>query len=195
MQPAEHREVVASVARAFWHDPLFDEFSRDLLHQQRLLPIFFGAAVADVTRAGNHAWVADVGGRPRGYAGWLPPGRSPRTRGDELRFQLGGLPAVVRSRRRMMGLRLLNELARRHPTDPHWYLEVLAVDPSLQGRGAGGDLLRPVLGQCDEQGLAAYLETQKEANLPFYARFGFAVADEIRLAGAPPVWCMRREAR
>ena len=53
-------------------------------------------------------------------------------------------------------------------------------------------LLAPVLARCDEDGDFAYLETQKEANVAWYARAGFTVVDEIRLEATPPVWCLRR---
>jgi hypothetical protein len=50
-----------------------------------------------------------------------------------------------------------------------------------------------VLDQCDTEGLPAYLETQKESNLAFYGRYGFEVADEIRLPNCPPAWTMMRQ--
>ena len=40
LEEHEHAEVLAVTARAFWDDPLFDFFSRDLLHEYRLLPAF-----------------------------------------------------------------------------------------------------------------------------------------------------------
>jgi GNAT superfamily N-acetyltransferase len=191
----ERREAVAVLARAFWHDPLFDVFAKDLLHEQRLLPLFFSAVMNDVVRAGGRAWVAEVDGHPRGVAGWLAPGAYPRGRRHDALFQAQAMAAVARVQHKAMALRLLTELDRRHPKDPHWYLAVLGVDPSQQGKGAGAALLAPVLAQCDAEGLPAYLETQKEANVPWYARFAFAVTGEIRLPSAPPVWCMRREPR
>ena len=53
--------------------------------------------------------------------------------------------------------------------------------------------MRPVLERCDRDGLPAYLETQKESNLAFYERCGFAVERKLEVRGAPPVWTMRRE--
>lgn len=82
-----------------------------------------------------------------------------------------------------------------HPAEPHWYLGLLGVDPSFQGRGLGRYLLEPVLARCDAEGLGVYLETQKPENLAFYERFGCRVRDEVSIAGAPPVWTMWREPR
>ena len=65
----------------------------------------------------------------------------------------------------------------------------------VQGRGIGSALLAPGLEACDRDGLPAYLETQKESNVSWYARAGFEVSDEVRLPGTPPIWCLRREPR
>ena len=67
-----------------------------------------------------------------------------------------------------------------HPHEPHWYLAVLGTDPSFQRTGAGTALLEPVLARVDAEGLPAYLETQKEANLAWYGRFGFDVVERAR---------------
>jgi GNAT superfamily N-acetyltransferase len=90
----------------------------------------------------------------------------------------------------------LAEMERHHPTEPHWYLEVLGTDPSMQGRGVGAAVLAPVLERCDRDGLPAYLESSKAENVPWYERHGFAVVAELRArAGAPPSWTMRRDPR
>ena len=47
----------------------------------------------------------------------------------------------------------------------------------MQGRGVGSALLEPALARADGEGMPCYLETQKEENLSFYARHGFAVRD------------------
>jgi hypothetical protein len=56
-------------------------------------------------------------------------------------------------------------------------------------------MLRPVLEQCDSDGVAAYLESSKERNIDFYARHGFRVTRELRLPRGPRVWPMWREPR
>jgi hypothetical protein len=49
---------------------------------------------------------------------------------------------------------------------------------------------------CDADGLPAYLETQKESNVPFYRRHGFEVVGTKQLpVGAPNIWLMWREIR
>jgi ribosomal protein S18 acetylase RimI-like enzyme len=76
---------------------------------------------------------------------------------------------------------------------PHWYLAVLGTDPSAQGAGIGSALIGPTLGRCDAEGIPAYLESSKEANISFYQRHGFRVTQEIDLPQGPKLWAMLRE--
>jgi hypothetical protein len=44
--------------------------------------------------------------------------------------------------------------------------------------------------------MPAYLESSKARNVPFYARFGFEVVEELpSRRGSPPMWRMWREPR
>ena len=60
----------------------------------------------------------------------------------------------------------------------HWYLYVLGVDPSHQGKGHGSSLVRYKLEYIDQQGIPAYLETSLERNVKFYDKHGFQVIKE-----------------
>jgi GNAT superfamily N-acetyltransferase len=99
----------------------------------------------------------------------------------------------MRNRRRAAAL--LQEVERRHPSETHWYLALLATDPGVQGRGIGTALLQPVLARCDTAGIPAYTETQKEENVSWYHRAGFNVIDEVRLPDMPPIWRIWRDPR
>jgi GNAT superfamily N-acetyltransferase len=184
---------VAVTARAFWCDPLIDFFTRDLLHEYRVLPAVFAAYLRYLQGPSAEVWVAEHDGAPRGVAGWLAPGGHPRPAPAEARRALRVAALLARGRHRADAVGLFRAVERRHPHEPHWYLGLLATDPTVQGRGIGSALMAPVLDRCDAEGVVAYTETQKEANVAWYARAGFTVADEVRLAGTPPVWCLRRE--
>ncbi len=80
-------------------------------------------------------------------------------------------PRSSRTGRRLGGaFRLLAALDGVHHEvkEPHYYLSLLGTDPLYQRSGAGSAAIQPVLDACDAQGLTAYLETQKEANLAYY---------------------------
>lgn len=53
--------------------------------------------------------------------------------------------------------------------------------------------MEPSLETVDRDGLPAYLETQKEANLAYYRRFGFEETDRLTPSpGGPALFTMTR---
>lgn len=70
-------------------------------------------------------------------------------------------------------------LKAKYPADKLWYLEVIAVHPSLQSRGIGGKVMREVLDYIGDRPL--YLECTREDNIGFYQNFGFRVVEEVEL--------------
>lgn len=78
---------------------------------------------------------------------------------------------------------------------PHIHLLITGVSRAFQGRGFGGQLLRAVIEEAESQGLPIYLETQKEANVSLYERFGFAVRRQVTLPEPLnlPMWLMVRD--
>ncbi|KAJ5591939.1 uncharacterized protein N7459_002308 [Penicillium hispanicum] len=55
---------------------------------------------------------------------------------------------------------------------PHYYLEILGVDPSYQGRGLASKLLKWGLARADEEGVEVYLSSSPEGR-PVYEKYGF----------------------
>ena len=128
-----------------------------------------------------------------GLACWFPPGTtklSPRESvAEALPFLPEGLLRLGRASR------FEGAIKQRWPKEPHWYLAILSVSPESQGRGLGGALIRPGLERADAEGVAAYLETQRERNVGFYERFGFKLVEKITIDGELPVWLMHRDPR
>jgi GNAT superfamily N-acetyltransferase len=60
-----------------------------------------------------------------------------------------------------------------HPTEPHWYLPFIGVDPALQGKGYGSALLRHALAICDRNHQIAYLDASRPQSIPLYERQRF----------------------
>ncbi|MFN8926086.1 MAG: GNAT family N-acetyltransferase [Rhodospirillales bacterium] len=67
---------------------------------------------------------------------------------------------------------------------PSLLLGPVAVDPSLQGRGLGGALIRETLARAADLGHAGVILV---GDAPYYARFGFARPPVERLALPGPV--------
>ena len=151
-------------------------------------------------RGGFAAFAAALGGRAfdagaasyvagfRGAALWLPPGVKP----DE-----EALAAVIEchvpaARARTVAA-LMDEMGRRHPDRPHWYLPLIGVDPAHQRKGLGSALLRDAAARLDRARQVAYLEASNAVNVPLYRRHGFEPAGVIQVGDAPPVYPMVRE--
>jgi GNAT superfamily N-acetyltransferase len=142
----------------------------------------------------GHGEVWTVAGN-LGAALWAPPALWKTTSRQDAALARALLHPRLLLRLPMVAAGLLS-IERKHPPEPvHWYLSVLGVDPASQGAGVGSVLLKPVLDQCDSDGVGAYLESSKERNLDFYARHGFRVTEELRLPRGPKIWTMWREPR
>ena len=121
-----------------------------------------------------------------GVAAWLPPRKAPF--GARQIIRSVPLPVVLRfgrqgaNRLRAYGS-YINNLHRRLVPYPHWYLQIIGVDPAYQGQGFSGRLPRPVLERIDREGMPCFLETNTDKNVAIYRRFGFEVVSEDKLPG------------
>lgn len=77
------------------------------------------------------------------------------------------------------------------PIVDHWYLAVIGVEPTLQGRGFGAQLLDALVELAAERSLPIYLESDRYASVRFYRSRGFVERDEARVHGVP-CWCLGR---
>lgn len=195
MQRSEQPAVVAALARAFFDDPLFGFFIPDLTKQSKGLLSFMSSGVKDACPFGD-VWVARADGKVAGAAVWLPPGSYPRGFRRELMTYVRTMPTLVLTGKRLgRAVALLGAVDKAHHDirGPHYYLGILGSDPQFQRTGAGTAVLAPVLDRCDTEGLPAYLETQKEANIAYYARHRFDVVQKIEITGCPPIWTLLRQ--
>ena len=133
------------------------------------------------------AWVTEDFG---GAAMWYPPGE--QVEGERLGEIISN---TVRSERLDEVFAVLGEMERFHIEEDHWYLAMIGVDPSKQGRGIGSALLSHSLAKCDEASLPAYLESSNPANVPLYERHGFRVLGKVEIGDFPAFFPMLRDAR
>ena len=183
------------LARAFDDSPIFRHLIPGPRPRGSILRSFFRAAIRDASPFGD-VLVARDRGRIVGAAVWLAPGRYPPSSLRQLRQLTGTFKfGFLAPRSIAPSLRYLRANEKVHPKELHWYLGILGVEPSHQGRGIGEGLLRARLEPADADGISAYLETDKERNLAYYRRFGFELVETLAPDGpeAPPVWTMWRE--
>lgn len=188
-ESSERREVAACLGRAFEDDPVSAYLLPRREGRARDLARFYAVAIDILAAHGQVLTVSEL----RGAAVWQAP-RPPRpSRAVEAWNGLRMAWALGRATGRAF---TLNEaILKHHLREPHWYLAVLGTDPAAQGQGIGSAVMQPVLARCDAEALPAYLESSKEANIPFYERHGFRVTGEVKVPGGPTLWPMLRDPR
>lgn len=197
MLPVQTNEIPSisrTLAKAFVDDPVFEVLFGGTVPEPRAAQFFEIMAGAQLRHGLVHRTPAH-----EAVAIWAPPGEW-KLPVSQIVKNAPGFVRVFGSRM-FANLALLNRLEKAHPDEePHYYLEFIGTDPAHQGKGMGSRLMRPMMERCDDEGVGAYLESSKEANLAFYGRFGFEVTKIITHRGAkgapgPQQWLMWRTPR
>ena len=186
--PVDRDRLTAAMARAFDDDPIANWFAAQDKRRARRIYDFMDVAFQIVWPGGEIYTTDDL----QGGAYWSPPGKWKMGVLQQVRL----FPAMIRTaslRRLPSVVSGLNAIERKHPHEPHYYLLALGVEPELQGRGLGTQLMAPILERCDRERVPAYLESSKEKNVPLYERNGFTVTEKFQVPnGGPPIWLMWR---
>ncbi|MGE0134776.1 MAG: GNAT family N-acetyltransferase [Dehalococcoidia bacterium] len=179
-----------AMARAFDDDPIANWFAAQDARRSQRIHEFMRVAVEKLTFPHGEVYTSDG---IEGGALWNPP----ETWKMGFLQQLAMLPAFARVasfKRLPTIMKGLGAVEREHPHAPHFYLLALGVEPDLQGRSIGTQLMAPILAKCDREGIPAYLESSKERNVPLYERNGFKVTKEMVVpGGGPKIWLMWRD--
>ena len=183
---ADGAALAATMGRAFVDDPFVSHLvpGRDV--RVRKLPGLFGL----LFKMGRSYGACDVTDKIEAAALWRPPGAWHIPLWHYLTN--GPLLLGIFGTNTLRALGAMDTLERRHPREPHWYLQAIGTDPAFQGKGYGGVLLRHRLALIDAAGMPAYLEASKESNVPLYANFGFVLTGEIKIADGPTLYPMWR---
>lgn len=187
---SERATLTATLTAGFMEDPVVGWMLPDPNRRRELLEPLLGLYV-DAYLPHGETYVADGG---NGVAVWLPPTARLFTPEQELAFaqavkDIAG-PDADRT------FQLEETFARYHPSEPHYYLQLLSTVPAFQGRGIGSALLGQMLERADREGMPAYHEATTPRNRALYERHGYVSQGEFRLPdGGPPLWRMWREPR
>jgi ribosomal protein S18 acetylase RimI-like enzyme len=181
--PDEMPRVISVIVAAFLTDPPA-RFAWSAPHDYLCaMPLATREFVGECFRHGTAYVSSDF----RGAALWLPPGVQPDGESLGKIFRDTANPQHLEDL-----LSAFEKMDRSHPTEPHWYLAQIGVDPCSQGQGLGAALMRHALARCDPEKSLAYLETGNPRNIPLYRHFGFEVIGEIRAGLAPAMTPMLR---
>jgi ribosomal protein S18 acetylase RimI-like enzyme len=170
--PANADQAVGTIVLAFSADPIARWFYPDpheyLLHLPGFVREFAGKAFEQCS-----AYYID------GYLGaalWLPPDVHP----DETALA-ALLQRTIPEKNQQEIFAFIEQMDRSHPSEPHWYLPMIGVDPAQQGKGYGSALLKHALERCDGEGKLAYLEASSPKSIPLYQRHGFELVSTIQV--------------
>jgi ribosomal protein S18 acetylase RimI-like enzyme len=180
----KERDAGAAVlGRAFAEYELFRYYFPDET-ERRATADTFSFIVLSVCLKYGEAYASSE--KLEGVAAWLPPGKAHFGVWQIIRsVPLSILLRFARqgaARMRACG-RYGDKLHRRLVPYPHWYLQMIGVDPAHQGQGFSRRLLRPVLERIDRERMPCYLETNARKNVAIYRRFGFDVLSEDKMPG------------
>ncbi len=192
----KERDAAAAVlGRAFAEYELFRHYFRDETKRCAAADTFAFVSISVCLKCGE---VYASSEKLEGVAAWLPPEKAPFGGWQVMRsVPLSILLRFVRQGAGRMWSygRFIDSLHRRLVPYPHWYLEIIGVDPAYHGQGVCGRLLRPMLERIDRERMPCYLDTNAERNVAIYRRFGFEVVSEDKLPGTEVmVFAMLRKA-
>ena len=105
------------------------------------------------------------------------------------RFLTKGRPRAV-----LRGRQTFDKLHALRPKQPHAYLFMVGVDPALQGKSRGSQIIRTGIDRLCTPGVPAYLETSTPGLLAYYQGLGFQITGDIQIAPtAPKIWTLIKE--
>jgi len=173
----------AVLGRAFTEYELLQYYFPDETERQAVAVTFGFIALSVCLKYGE---VYASSAKMEGVSAWLPPGKAPfggwqiiRSVPPSVLFRFGRQGA---SRMQAYG-RYVDNVHRKLVPYPHWYLQIIGVDPAYQGQGFSSQLVRPMLERIDREYLPCFLETNIEKNVAIYQRFGFGVVSEDEILG------------
>jgi ribosomal protein S18 acetylase RimI-like enzyme len=182
---ADTAAVFDILTLAFSDDPMTCWTWPDAMLLRATFPSFAEAFGGAAFEHGSAHLVRGVGA-----ALWLPPGVHPDDAG------LGRIFGTTMPKASMAdGWRVSEQMARHHPSEPHWYLPLIGVVPAHRGRGVGGALMSHALAACDRDGVPAYLESTNPRNITLYERHGFERLASIQSGSSPTIVPMLRKPR
>jgi GNAT superfamily N-acetyltransferase len=181
---SDEASIIDVLVRSFSMDPavrwVWSDSQQYYMHFPDFVKAFGGKAFTHGT-----AYYVDS---YTGAALWLPPDVQP----DE-DILMSVLQQTVPEHIQKDAFTVFDQMSRYHPSEPHWYLPIMGVDPSRHGKGFGSALLQHTLLQCDRENKLAYLESSSPKNIPFYERHGFKLLGTIQAGTSPSIFPMLRK--
>ena len=95
----------------------------------------------------------------------------------------GKMPKAMEGKRMAAVDKTMHQSHKAHAKNPHWYVQLLAVDPEAQRQGHGTKLLKFITTLGEKSGVPVYLETIGSGAEAFYAKHGFETQARYPVTG------------
>lgn len=169
-------EASAALVDSLFDDPFYqaitEDFGEDLFARKQALLLYFQYSLEEAERTGRCVLAPDS---KLGAAAWLLP-RSTEVESAESVAKSRFLASALGPRGKENYCRIVDFLALRSREvvlSDAWYLSIIGIAPSAQGRGLGAELLSGTLAEASAVSVTCYLETFTPRNFRFYERLGF----------------------
>lgn len=174
-------QVVSMFCDSFANDGLYRYFIPEESKRKAFLKDFFRFRV----RFGLHHGVAYVTEDFGAAAIWIPP--TVKMEFSHL-IKYGGFVAILKKgfavMKRVVGFNNdADAILAQYAPSAYWLLSPIATAPSHQGKGYAKALLTHQLNEIDKLGQPCMLETQSQANVAIYEKFGFVTVHQSQLEG------------
>lgn len=180
----EQDAVIDALKLAFGADPatrwVWPDAREYLINFSKFARAFGGKAFVNKT--------AQYVGNYSGAALWLPPNIEP-----DIDALLSLLRDTTTEEVQDTVPGVFEKMGSFHPSESHWYLPLLGVDPLYHGNGLGSVLMNYSTEIFDNLNALAYLESSNPRNIPFYKRHGFELLGTIEVNKFPPLFPMLRK--
>ena len=179
-------QIVDTLVLAFSTDPamrwMYANPHHYLTHFRKLVTTFAGKAFEHGT-----AYSVD---NQAGAALWLPPGV-----GIDEEPLIAFFNQTIDQANQAELFAVFEQMGNYHPSEPHWYLALLGVEPTQQGKGYGSALMQHTLMECDRHHQLAYLESSNPTTISFYEQHGFELLGTIGEGASLSIFPMLRYPR
>ena len=178
------KAAAETLAKAFQDYPLSLYFIPDELERRKKQPAMFSTLIKNGLKYGE---VYATSSKMEGVAVWFPSDSRHNTRWNNFvsgRFFMPFIVGTATVKRQKAFGEYAGAVRKRVAPFPHWYLQLLAVDPEYQGQGFSSRLVKPMFSRADKEGLSCFLETQAERNVALYEHLGFRVVEEGIIPGS-----------
>ena len=194
-KPTEHKLIRDILTRSFFHEEFCNwAIQADQLDSEiktKRLQDYFSLQLKHIAEPHNEVYT-NLGHTVAAL--WIPPEQWDLNLFEQLKL-LPKLCKIIGIKHLIKVLHVINLVQKQHPNTPHFYLQLIGVDPLTQNQGWARKALSPILNRSDQDQTPCYLETATPSHVGLYRHFGFEVIYHLQDLPyqAPEIWGMWRE--